>query len=205
MAVIEACVESLTQVLQAEATGADRVELCTDLSVGGLSPSVALVETCLTHRKGIPIFAMVRPRAGDFTYSISEYHEMEATIREFKALGIEGVVFGGLLSDGSVDITAMQQLLEAASPMQTTFHRAFDEAINPLKTLDQLIELGFGRVLTSGQQPTAIQGADLLKQLVTHAADRIIILAGSGINRENMAALVEQTGVKEIHGTAFCK
>jgi len=148
---------------------------------------------------------MVRPRGGDFCYSETEFATMLADIDAIKATGAEGVVFGVLNSDGTVDTERTNQLVLRARPMLVTFHRAFDMTVDPYDALDALIDVGIDRILTSGQESTAIKGMSCIQRLVKQADGRITILAGSGIRPANVQQLVVQTGIREVHGSAFAK
>ncbi len=195
----EVCCSTLHAVRLAHATGKQRVELCAALEVGGVTPSMGMVQQSL--EVGIPVNVLVRLRSGDFVYTAEEVAAMCSDIRQLAAMGVNAVVIGALTPEGDIDIEATRQMVEAAQGVQITFHRAFDECRNPMQALEQIIALGCHRILTSGQAPTAPEGAGLIRQLVEQANDRIIILAGSGVTPENAPQLVEQTGVSEVHGT----
>ena len=195
---VEACVESLPAAVAAAAGGADRIELCTNLAAGGTSPDAATLVACLS-RLTIPVFAMVRPRGGDFHYSAAERAEMVEEIWQVKGAGAQGIVTGALRPDATVDETLTRELVAAARPLPVTFHRAFDECADVERALDTLIGLGITRVLTSGRAPTAPAGAASIADLVRLAAGRIGILAGGGIDGGNVAPLVRTTGVREVH------
>jgi copper homeostasis protein len=195
---IEACVESLEAAVAAAEGGADRIELCVNLAVGGTSPSSELLAACLSQLD-IPVFVMVRPRAGDFRYSGAEQTAMLDEIGRAKDAGARGIVTGALRLGGTVDQTLTRELIVAARPLPVTFHRAFDECPDAEKALETLIALGAARVLTSGQAATAPEGAAAIASLVRLAAGRIGILAGGGINGDNVAALVQTSGVREVH------
>jgi len=198
---IEICANSLQSALNAQKAEANRVELCDNLFEGGTTPSAA---TILLARKylDIGLLVLIRPRGGDFCYKEQEIEVMLADIQFAKQAGADGVVIGALQSDGTIDIEANRLLIEAAKPMQTTFHRAFDVCAEPFEALEQIIDLGFDRILTSGQKQTAIEGADLIQKLVEQAGNRIVILAGAGINADNITALQKKTKVKEFHFSA---
>ncbi len=195
----EVCCSTLHAVRLAHATGKQRVELCAALEVGGVTPSMGMVQQAL--EVGIPVNVLVRLRSGDFVYTADEVAAMCSDIRQLAAMGVNAVVIGALTPEGDIDIEATRQMVEAAQGVQITFHRAFDECRHPLQALEQIIALGCHRILTSGQAPTAPEGAALIRQLVEQAQGRIIILAGSGVTPENAPQLVEQTGVSEVHGT----
>lgn len=190
--------DSIESARAAEAGGAGRLELCDNLAEGGTTPSAGVIAVC-RERVGIPLFVLIRSRGGDFLYSDADVDAMVRDVGVARELGADGVVIGGLRADGSLDLELTRRLLEAARPMATTFHRAFDVCREPDAALEQLIGLGVERVLTSGQAATAIEGASTIARLVERAAGRIRILAGGGVNEENAAALVAATGVREIH------
>lgn len=187
--------------IAAQEGGADRVELCENFTEGGNTPGFGTIK--LTREKlHIALNVMIRPRGGDFLYSDLEFEIMKADILQCRVLGINGVVFGILNADGSVDRLRCKQLTELASPMSTTFHRAFDMTANPVQSLEDLIDCGFTRVLTSGQKMSAMEGKDLLQKLVQQAGKRIIIMPGGGVRSHNIEALVTQTGASEYHTSA---
>lgn len=194
----EACVTSLEDAVRGEREGAGRIELCGWEAEGGTSPSVALIkETC--SRLKIPVFAFIRPRGGDYVYSDAELDGVIREIAAAKGSGAAGIVAGVLRRDGSVDEAATARLVAAARPLPFTFHRAFDEVPDPTAALDALIRLGVDRVLTAGGRGTAEEGIPVLRDLVAHAKGRIAILAGGGVRAHNVAAIVRDTGVREVH------
>lgn len=195
---VEACVESVDAAVAAVEGGAHRIELCAHLAAGGTSPSSVLLEACLS-RVAIPVFVMVRPRGGRFHYSAVEHEGMLEEIRRAKAVGAGGIVTGVLRPDGTVDEARMGELTSAARPLPLTFHRAFDECHDAERALETVIALGATRVLTSGQAATAPEGVATIAKLVRLAAGRISIVAGGGIAGHNVAALVNATGVREVH------
>ena len=196
--IIEICLEDVQSVLAAQNGGADRVELCSDLFEGGLTPSLGTVLTA-KRVSSIPINCMIRPRGGDFCYSDLEFQVMKEDIMAFKKAGVNGIVFGILTPQGDVDVERCRQIIEIARPLSVTFHRAFDMTRDPYKTLDDLIGLGVDRVLTSGQEATVPEGMDLLADLVRIAEDRIIIMPGCGITERNFKKIHERIGAKEYH------
>jgi copper homeostasis protein len=199
---LEICCGSLEDALAAEEGGADRIELCSALCVGGLTPSAGtLLE--VEARVRIPVVAMVRPRAAGFCYGDSEIAVMQRDIAAALQAGAEGVVFGALLPDGSIDEPGCRALRDAAKDREVVFHRAFDVTPDPFRALDQLIDLGFTRVLTSGRGATALEGATTLKRLVEQARGRIEILPGGGIRAHNVLELVNATGCRQVHLSAF--
>ena len=196
--IIEICLESVESVIAAEKGGADRVELCSDLFEGGLTPTIGTVKTAL-RKSNIKINAMIRPRGGDFCYFDEEFEVMKEDIKAFKETGINGIVFGILTPDGDVDVKRSKEIIELARPLAVTFHRAFDMTRDPYKSLEELIELGVDRVLTSGQEATVPEGADLLEELVQIAGDRIIVMPGCGITERNFPKLRDKIKAKEYH------
>ncbi|MBQ1819539.1 MAG: copper homeostasis protein CutC [Bacteroidales bacterium] len=199
---IEICCGSIQSAANAKAGGAVRVELCQGLVEGGTTPSPATIQYAV-RELGLKVFVLVRPRGGDFCYNELEVKTMEGDVAFCKEAGASGIVVGFLHPDGSIDTELTRRFVELSAPLPVTFHRAFDECADPLNALEQIIECGCARILTSGCKPTAIEGAEMLQQLVKQADGRITILAGSGVTPENAVALREKTGVKEIHGS--CK
>lgn len=188
--------------LAAESGGADRIELCAAISVGGLTPSLGtLIEAKKQVR--IPLMAMVRPRAGGFCYSDADFAVMRRDAAILLEHGADGIVFGILHSDGSVDAKRCGKMLELAGGRQSVFHRAFDVVPDPLRALEELIDLGFTRVLTSGQQKTAVEGSELIRRLIDRASGRIEVLPGSGVRAHNVERLIHATGCTQAHMTAF--
>ena len=195
---IEACVNSVESAIEAEVGGAHRVELCDNLHDGGTTPSIGSIDAAHTQLD-IDFNVMIRPRGGDFLYSDLELDIMRADVLAARAAGADGVVFGMLKADGTVNVEQSRQLVELAGPMSTTFHRAFDMCADPLAALEDLVSLGIDRVLTSGQRPSAIEGAALIKELVEAAHQRIIVMPGVGIDATNVAHLIGLTGSREYH------
>lgn len=196
---LEICCFSLESCLTAQKAGAYRVELCGGMFEGGTSPSAGLIKLARQHLS-IKLYVMIRPRGGDFCYSDTEFEVMKADIQTAKELGADGVVFGILNPDGTVDIMRTKELVELSHPMQVTFHRAFDVSAEPFVALEAVIETGCERILTSGQKNAAIDGIDLLKQLAEKAANRIEIMAGSGVSAQNAVPLLE-AGIHALHMT----
>jgi copper homeostasis protein len=178
--------------------GADRIELCSALSEGGLTPSFGLIKTC-RQQFSLPLFPIIRPRSGDFLYNDEEYSIITKDLDLCKELGCDGIVVGFLKKDGNIDKRRIAKIVERAYPMEVTFHRAFDRCVDPFKALEEIIEAGCQRILTSGQQPTAIEGVDTIKKLISVANNRIVIMPGSGIKKENIQAIAELTGAEEFH------
>jgi copper homeostasis protein len=195
---IELAVESLATAQAGAAGGADRIELAPELAVGGLTASDELTRS-VVDQVDIPIFAMVRARAGDFVYSAREVADMCVTIERLRAIGVHGIVTGALTTSHTIDVAATVSLVAAASGIPLTFHRAFDRAADLSTALEQLIDLGVSRVLTSGGAPTALEGSAKLRALVEQSAGRIAILAGGGVRESNVRELVSRSGVKEVH------
>jgi copper homeostasis protein len=198
---LEACVDSVAGAVAAQTGGAQRVELCAGLLEGGVTPSAATVELTRQHID-IGLNVMIRPRGGDFHYSPLEFEVMLKDIAVAKSLGADGVVVGILEPNGSIDTARTAQLIAAARPMSVTFHRAFDMVADHQSALENLIQLGVHRILTSGLEASAVEGADIIAQLVKQAAGRITIMAGGGVTERNVARIVQITGVREIHMSA---
>ena len=197
----EICANSVASCIAAQEGGADRVELCAGIPEGGTTPSYGMI--CKARESiSIGLNVIIRPRGGDFLYTRDELEEMLHDIRIAKELGADGLVFGCLRPDGSVDMEAMKPLMEAAGDTPVTFHRAFDHTSDPFKALEDIISLGCARILTSGCRPTALEGAGLLAQLVEKAEDRIIIMPGCGVNESNIAETARLSGAREFHFSA---
>lgn len=180
--------------------GADRIELCSALSEGGITPSYGLIIHC-RDSFDVPLFPIIRPRPGDFFYTDEEYEVMKRDVMLAKQTGCNGVVLGLLNIDGSIDTMRTARLVELAHPLEVTFHRAFDRCRDPFEALEQLIQAGCKRILTSGQKPTAQDGVAMIAQLVQQAGDRIIIMPGSGVRKENIRMIAERTGATEFHSS----
>jgi len=199
---VEICVDSVESALAAEAGGADRVELCDNLVEGGTTPGPGSIEAARRHLE-IELNVMIRPRGGDFLYSEIEFETMKLDIDAAKRIGVDGVVFGMLDADGSIDVARTQQLVALARPMSVTFHRGFDVSRDPFDSLEALISAGVDRLLTSGQQPNADEGCDLIARLVAVARGRIAIMACGDLDENNIGRIVAETGVNDVHFTAF--
>lgn len=198
---VEVCANSYQSCLAARQGGADRVELCASMSEGGTTPSYGTI--CKARDiEGLRLHVLIRPRGSDFHYTPEEIDIMMKDIRMCQSLGVDGVVFGALRTDGQVDKETMKRLMDASKGMSVTFHRAFDHCRNPFQALDDIVELGCHRILTSGQQPSAIKGTNLLRQLVEAAAGRIQIMPGCGLNAGNIAQIAQATGAREFHFSA---
>lgn len=197
---LEICVNSYQSAKNAQDAGAHRIELCQELSVGGVTPSYGLLKQVREYLE-IPVFVLIRPRSGNFEYSDDEFEIMKRDIQLCKDLGCHGIVSGVLNTDKTIDLARTKTLLEFAKPLAFTFHRAFDEVNNPREAIEQLINLGVDRVLTSGQKQTAEEGLNLLKELNTIADGRITILGGGGVSAVNVSKF-KAIGLKEIHASA---
>ncbi len=201
---LEICANGPLSALAAAAGNADRIELCENLQSGGTTPSFGTIAV-MQRLLSIPIHVLIRPRPGNFVCNPVEIAVMKNDIEACKHLGIKGVVFGILTPDGQVDEPACKTLIALARPMSMTFHRAFDECTDPFAALEQLIDLGFDRILTSGRTGQAMEHSDLLARLIEKAGDRIILMPGGGIRPGNARALIENTGATEIHSSCIGK
>ena len=199
--IIEIVVFNIESAINAQLGGADRIELCDNPGEGGTTPSFGIIEQTRKNLN-IDVFVMIRPRGGDFCYSDHEFAAMQRDIEMCKQLKVDGVVFGILTSDGRIDRERNKRLIELARPMKVTCHRAFDMTLDPFEALEDCISVGFNRILTSGQQPQATQGIDLISRLNQKAAGRIVIMPGSGVSEETVAGIVANTGASEIHFSA---
>jgi copper homeostasis protein len=198
--IIEIATADYTTTQSAVAGGADRIELCANLAEGGTTPSYGHIVQC---RKAFDVllYPIIRPRGGDFLFTADEFNIMLQDVKLCKQTGCDGVVIGLLNADGRIDIKRTSVLIEAAYPMGVTFHRAFDRCLDPFEALEQLIGMGCERVLTSGQQPAAPDGIELIAAL-NHAADsRIIVMPGSGVRKDNIKAIADQTYCTEFHSS----
>ena len=198
---LEICCDSVASAIAAARGGANRIELCENLAQGGVTPSAAKIKLAKA-RLNIPVFVLIRPRKADFLYSELEFEIMLEDIRQAKALGADGIVSGALKADGAIDEARTRQMVETAHPLPFTFHRAFDMCHSPFQAIDQLAELGVKRILTSGQQPTALQGKSNIKSFVLYAGDRIGIMACGELLPENIGALLDIQGLTELHSAA---
>jgi len=196
---LEVCVEDAQGVAAAIAAGADRIELCSALDVGGLTPSAGLMQ--LARSAPIPVYAMIRPRAGSFHFDSMDEQVMLADIDKVREARLAGVVLGASLPDGHLDTALLRRLVARADGLGLTLHRVFDLVPSPLRALDEAVELGFERILTSGGERHAAQALPLLKQLVEHGRGRISIMPGSGVNADNAAEILAATGAHEIHAS----
>ena len=195
--IIEVCAESYEYAEKAEKAGADRIELCKHLYLDGLTPNYKTAKKTIDNLN-IPVFVLIRPREGDFIYSNKEFELMKNDIVKFKEMGCKGIVSGILNNDNTIDIKRTKELVELARPLEFTFHRAFDVVSDPLKEIENLVEIGVDRVLTSGKKDKAIEGLELLKEFKNISKNRIKIMPGSGIKRSN---ILNFKSFDEIHGS----
>jgi copper homeostasis protein len=195
---LEICLESVDSVIAAERGGAQRVELCANLLEGGTTPSAGAIRAA-RERSSIAINVMVRPRGGDFLYTDTEFDSMQHDIRAAKELGADAIVLGLLRANGTVDVERTRQLVELAAPLPVTFHRAIDVSRDLLAALEDVISTGAARVLTSGGQPSVVEGAVMVAKMIVAAKDRIIVMPGCGIRPENVVSILETTGAREVH------
>lgn len=200
--ILEVVVYDIESAIKAQEGGADRIELCSSPGEGGTTPSYGTIQR-VKEKVSIDIVVMIRPRGGDFCYSVDEYESMKRDIEQCKKLQVKGVVFGILSTDGTLDKDRCKTLIELAKPLHAICHRAFDMTRDPFETLEACIEAGFNRILTSGQKAKAIDGIALLASLIEKSANRISIMPGSGVNEQNTPALVAQTGAAQLHFSAI--
>jgi copper homeostasis protein len=199
--VIEIVVYNIDSALKAQEGRADRIELCDNPADGGTTPSFGIIENVRQHLT-IDVFVMIRPRGGDFHYSSYEFHAMKRDVDQCQKLSVDGVVFGIVSSDGTIDKKRCKELIDRARPLKVTCHRAFDMTRDPFEALEDCIEVGFDRILTSGHRPKAIEGVDLIAELIKKANGRIAIMPGSGVNENTVEEIVRKTGTQEIHFSA---
>ena len=195
----EACVESFEKALEAQNNGADRIELCENLSVGGTTPSYGTVKICL-EKLNIPIFPMIRARGGNFVYSKDEIEIMKEDIKVFKDLGVKGLVLGCLTSDNKIDLELTKTLVNLAYPMEITFHKAIDEISNPLDYIEDLVNIGIKRILTSGGKATALEGKDLINDMIKKSNGRLKIVVAGKVTKENLNELSNLISADDFHG-----
>ena len=198
---LEIAVFSVEAALAAIKAGADRIEFCENPQEGGTTPSFGSL-SALISLTSKPVFPIIRPRGGDFLYTENEFNAMRSDILMVRKLDYPGIVLGLLKADGSIDTVRTKRLVDLASPMEVSFHRAFDRCNDPFKALEDIIATGCKRILTSGQVPNAADATPLLKKLVEQAGDRIIIMPGSGVRSNNIKEIMQATGAKEIHSSA---
>ncbi len=197
---LEVCVDSYESAKIAAEHGADRLELCANLLIGGTSPSPFLIEA--VQALGVPVRVLLRPRFGDFLYTPMELELLRREVESCRSLGVDGVVLGVLTADGRLDREALSMLLDATGPLHKTLHRAFDVCRDPFEGLEDAVALGFNTILTSGQRATAVEGADLLRQLHAAASGRITLMAGSGVNLQTLPRLLAETPLDTFHLSA---
>ena len=200
--ICEICVDSVAGVRAAKHAGARRVELCADLLEGGITPSLGVIRQA-RKVSGIDLNVMIRPRGGDFLFNDDEFAAMRADIETVKAEGADGAVIGLLTAAGEIDVARTRELVALARPLSVTFHRAFDVTADPFRAIETLIELGVDRVLTSGQEPTVLEGLPLIVELMKRAGDRIVIMPGGGITARNVERIVAAAQPREIHFAAL--
>ncbi|MBN8852630.1 MAG: copper homeostasis protein CutC [Sphingobacteriales bacterium 50-39] len=201
---LEICSFDLLSALIAQEAGAQRIELCAGPAEGGTTPGPGLIRVA-REKIHIDVYPIIRPRGGDFLYTDEEFDIMMKEVAYCKQVGCNGVVIGLLNADGTIDKSRTARLVDLAYPLGVTFHRAFDWAVNPFEAMEDIISVGCERILTSGQHPTAPEGADLINELVRQADDRIIIMPGSGVRADNIIALAEKTDASEFHTSARTK
>ncbi|MDE5685538.1 MAG: copper homeostasis protein CutC [Paramuribaculum sp.] len=199
---LEICCGDINSVIAAEQGGADRVELCSGLEAGGLTPSIGMVRKAVNACRNARVHVLVRPRSGDFLYNQAEIDVMLDDVAAIRDAGAAGVVIGALTSDGGIDTATCRKLIEAADGISVTFHRAFDMTSDPETALEEIIALGCNRILTSGCAPTLLEGAERIKSLLKAAGDRIILLGGCGVSPDNARTILDQTGLIELHASA---
>ena len=201
---IEIVVYNIESALRAQEGGADRIELCDNPGEGGTTPSYGTIEL-VRQNVSMDVFVMIRPRGGDFCYSSYEFHAMKRDISQCQKLSVDGVVFGILNPDGTIDKKRCKELIAQCRPLKVTCHRAFDMTKDPFQALEDCIEVGFDRILTAGQQPAASKGVDLITDLISRANGRIVIMPGSGVNEDTVEGIVSKSRATEIHfsATAF--
>jgi copper homeostasis protein len=199
--ICEVVVYNMESALKAQEGGADRIELCDNPGEGGTTPSFGVIEN-VRQNVSMDVYVMIRPRGGDFFYSNYEFHAMKRDIYQCQRLSVDGIVFGILNADGTIDKKRCKELIDKAKPLKVTCHRAFDMTRDPFEALEDCIEVGFDRILTSGQKLTAIEGVDLISELIKRARGRIAIMPGSGINENTVEEIIKKSGAKEIHFSA---
>lgn len=199
--ILEIAVFNIESALTAIKAGADRIEFCENPQEGGTTPSYGSLKT-LIQKTTQPVFPIIRPRGGDFLYSDNEFESIKSDLLLVKELGYPGAVIGLLKADGQIDINRTAELVAMAGNMEITFHRAYDRCVDPIKGLEDIIQTGCKRILTSGQVPNAGNALPLLKELVALAANRIVIMPGSGVRASNIAEIIQSTGANEIHSSA---
>lgn len=195
----EKCIGSYIEALEAERLGAERVELCDNLEEGGTTPSYGTIKM-VVEKVSIPAFVIIRPRGGDFFYSEDEIEIMKEDIKICKSLGVKGVVIGALNRDNTINYKAIKEMVELAKPMSVTFHKSIDELENPVAEVKKLANLGVNRILTSGTKVTALEGQEILREMVKEAGDDIIIIVAGRVTKENLEEVSKAVPTKEYHG-----
>lgn len=195
---IEVCIDNIESLHYAQQGGATRIELCSSLALGGLTPSVGLMQLAAKYAT-IPVYAMIRPRQGDFLFSEQDVEVMLADIYAVKQAGLQGVVVGVLTAYGQVDSVILRSLIKEAGNLGVTFHRAIDQCPEPFEALESIMSAGCERVLTSGLEANALAGADMLKRMVNYSGNKLSIMAGAGVTADNVAEIIQHTGVHEVH------
>lgn len=198
MTSIEVCIDNIESLHYAQQGGATRIELCSSLALGGLTPSIGFMKQAARH-SAIPVYAMIRPRQGDFLFSNEDIEIMLEDINAAKQAGLQGVVLGVLDDEGQVDATILKSLMKEAGPLGVTFHRAIDQCPAPFDALDVIISAGCERILTSGLEANALAGAGMLKRMVDYCGNRLSIMAGAGVTAENVAEIIQRSGIREVH------
>lgn len=198
--IFELCAESAEAARAAESGGADRIELCSQLPIGGITPDFDLITKAI-EALSIPVYVLIRPRGGDFVYSADEFEQMRRQIEQVKQAGAAGVAVGVLLSDGRVDVERSRELVRLGRPMRVTFHRAFDETVDLCEALEAVIQTGADSLLTSGGEPDVLAGADSIARLCRQAGERLDIMAGGGLRLTNLLEVVRRSGVSHLHGS----
>lgn len=196
---VEICANSYESALAAQEGGAARIELCQELSLGGITPGYGLL-TKVVEELNIPVYVLIRPRSGDFTYTDDEFDVMLRDIAKAREIGVSGIVSGVLSKGGTIDLERTRLLIEASGGLPFTFHRAFDWTSNPVEAMEALISLGASRILSSGQAERALAGLDVLQKLLSKAQNRITILPGGGLSLNNVLVF-KKAGFKEVHGS----
>lgn len=198
---VEIVVYNIESALKAQEGGANRIELCDNPGEGGTTPSYGTIEL-VRQNISMDVFVMIRPRGGDFCYSSYEFHSMKRDISQCQKLSVDGVVFGILNPNGTIDKKRCKELIDQAQPLKVTCHRAFDMTRDPFEALEDCIEVGFDRILTAGLQAQAVKGAALIGELIAKANGRISIMPGSGVNENTVVEIIEKSKAKEIHFSA---
>ncbi|SFI37050.1 copper homeostasis protein [Tindallia magadiensis] len=196
--VLEVCVDSYTSLMTAIKAGADRIELCSALNMGGLTPSYGFMQQA-KDVSGVEIYVMIRPRSGDFLYDDGEYETMKKDVEKVKKEGFHGIVIGFLKADGRLDLERLEEMVKLADPLKVVLHRAFDDANQPEKEIPKLIEMGIQRILTSGQRKTATEGVEYIQSIEKEFGKEITIMPGAGVSAENIETLYKKTGCTHYH------